>query len=145
MYLGEEEDPNGLSPHEAGAKLDSGKLLPELVLGGFALALLEVIKVGTYGASKYTPNGWKQVANPVQRYLEAAGRHRIARQTGEWSDAESGLPHLAHEIWNLLAVLQKQQEVTNVEPRGYPEPMAVEERNDSSSLFQELRSQITES
>ena len=37
---GPEQDPNGKSPHELGAKLDAGKIRPGLVLGGFARALL---------------------------------------------------------------------------------------------------------
>jgi hypothetical protein len=65
-----ETDPNGLDPHEPGAKLDAGKIRPQLVLGGFSRALEEVVKVGTYGANKYTElsdiqmlqcvTGWKR-------------------------------------------------------------------------------------
>lgn len=90
-------------------KQDQGKPMVELVLGGFAPALMEVAKVGTMGAKKYSPNGWKENDAPVEekisRSLDAAGRHRLYRQMGEEFDPESGLPHIAHEAWNLLAVL----------------------------------------
>ena len=34
-----EQDPNGIKPHEPGAKLDAGKMLPWLCISGFARAL----------------------------------------------------------------------------------------------------------
>src|SRR5690606_1597282 len=56
-----ERDPNGIDPHEPGAKLDAGKVEPELIQRGFARALLAVADVGTYGATKYTRDGWQDV------------------------------------------------------------------------------------
>lgn len=100
-----EFDPNGKNPHESGAKLDAGKIRPGLVLGGFARALKEVVKVGTYGANKYTDNGWMEVPNGIQRYEEAKMRHWLAQQTGEEVDPDTGLYHAAHEAWNALAKL----------------------------------------
>lgn len=47
-----EADPNGKKPNEVGAKLDAGKNRLGLVLGGFARALQEIGRVGTYGANK---------------------------------------------------------------------------------------------
>lgn len=91
--------------HQPGVKDDKAKPLPELVLGGFAQGLAEVVAVGTFGARKYTPGGWKTVPNGEERYLEAAARHRLARQQGEVFDQESGQRHLAHEAWNILAAL----------------------------------------
>jgi hypothetical protein len=98
-----ELDPNNLSPHEPGAKLDLGKPDCALVFDNFNLALLEVAKVGTFGALKYTPNGWRQVTNGHSRYRSAAYRHLLA---GQFRDLDSGLPHLAHTAWNALAALQ---------------------------------------
>ena len=60
-----EADPNGKRPNEAGAKLDAGKNRLGLVLCGFARALQEVGKVGTYGATKYTDNGWVGAAEGI--------------------------------------------------------------------------------
>lgn len=98
-----ELDPNGLNPHTPGAKLDLNKPNCDLVFGGFANALLEVAKVGTFGAKKYTDNGWKSVPNGIPRYRSAIYRHLL---TQEHLDPESGLPHLAHAAWGCLAALE---------------------------------------
>ena len=86
--------------------MDAGKLRPHLVIGGFANALEEVVKVGTDGAIKYSDSGWREVENGEQRYLDALGRHLLAFQKGEDRDPLSGSRHLAHVAWNALAVLE---------------------------------------
>lgn len=98
-----EQDPNGLSPHTPGAKLDANKPNCDLVFGGFSNALLEVAKVGTFGAQKYTDNGWKSVPNGVNRYRSAAYRHLLSNN---FLDNDSNLPHLAHAAWSCLAALE---------------------------------------
>jgi hypothetical protein len=111
-----ETDPNGLGAHEPGSKLDAGKLRPALVLGGFARALTEVAKVGTYGATKYTDNGWMEVPNGVARYDDALLRHWLKEKFGETCDPDTGLLHAAHYAWNALARLDliiRNQEKTN--------------------------------
>ena len=100
-----ETDPNGKSPNTPGAKLDAGKNRLGLVLGGFALALQEVGRVGTYGAIKYTANGWKTVPNGLERYTDAMYRHQLKEAAGEAVDADTGLLHAAHAAWNALARL----------------------------------------
>lgn len=100
-----EADPTGKSQHEPGAKLDAGKLRPGLVLNGFARALKAVTAVGTYGANKYTDNGWMEVPNGVQRYTDAMHRHLLAEATGELKDNDTELLHAAHAAWNALARL----------------------------------------
>lgn len=104
--LKNEKDPRGLSQHEAGAKLDHGKPNLDLVLGEFPRALTEVGQVGTFGANKYTPRGWLQVDNAVERYSSALLRHYLSHRKGEDVDPDSGLSHLAHMAWNALAVLE---------------------------------------
>ena len=101
-----EKDPNGIDPHTPGAKLDDGKQMAWLCLSGFANALGEVAEVTTQGARKYTPNGWVDVANGEQRYMEAFGRHMLALGSGEVHDAQTGCLHKAQMIWNLLASLE---------------------------------------
>ena len=98
-------DPNGKTAHEPGAKLDAGKVRADLVMSGFPLALLAVAEVATYGAHKYTENGWRQVPDGVRRYTAAKDRHRLLGAI-ETRDPESNLLHAAHEAWNALAVLQ---------------------------------------
>ncbi len=111
----QEHDPNGLAQNEPGAKLDAGKIQAALVLGGFAKALEEVSKVGTFGAKKYSPNGWKSVEDGVGRYSDAMMRHWLAHQSGELIDADSGLSHLSQVAWNALAVLQLSMGVERVD------------------------------
>lgn len=101
-----ELDPNGLDQHQSGAKLDAGKPRCGLVLGDFHSALLEVSKVGTYGADKYTESGWKDVPNGISRYEDAMLRHWLEYKDGNFVDEETGLLHLAQMCWNGLAMLQ---------------------------------------
>ena len=100
-----ETDPNGKDQHKPGAKLDTGKVRPALVLGGFARALLEVSKVGSYGAVKYTENGWMEVPNGLARYDDAKLRHWLTEKAGIECDPDTHLLHAAHEAWNALARL----------------------------------------
>lgn len=101
-----DHDPNGLSQHQPGAKLDAGKVRPELIFRGFARALEAVAEVATYGANKYTDDGWECVESGVKRYADARYRHQLRRHQGETVDQESRLRHLAHEAWNVLAELE---------------------------------------
>jgi hypothetical protein len=102
-------DPHGIPQHAPGAKLDAEKPRVGLVMDGFALALLEVAKVGTYGAKKYSDNGWMSVEDGERRYKDAMLRHSL-QASYEERDADSGLLHLAQACWNSLATLQKHLE-----------------------------------
>ena len=82
-----------------GVKHDQGKdqwhLLPLSVLHG-------IVKVMTYGATKYSPDGWKTVEDGEKRYYSAFKRHFYAHHCGEWLDEESGLPHIFHAATDIL-------------------------------------------
>lgn len=101
-----EKDPNGKNQHESGAKLDDGKNRLGLCFAGFAFALRAVGLITTYGAKKYTPNGWKTVPDAEARYMDALLRHLLQHLSGERMDTESGHSHLAHAAWNVLALLE---------------------------------------
>ena len=103
-----EKDPHGKDQHEPGAKLDDGKNRLGLVLGAFSRALEGVGWVGTHGAAKYSPNGWLAVPNAQDRYTDALYRHLLKAQSGEKNDLDSGLPHMAHAAWCVLAILELQ-------------------------------------
>lgn len=90
-------------PENVTPKHDEGKPRAGLVLGDFSRALLEVAKVGTFGAEKYSDHGWLSVEDNRARYLDALWRHLLAK---EERDSESGYSHLAHVAWNALAVLE---------------------------------------
>lgn len=100
-----EHDPYGREANTPGAKLDAGKNRLGLVMHGFALALEQVGKVGTFGATKYTPNGWINVPNGVERYTDAMYRHLMLEAQGELLDPQTELFHAAHTAWNALARL----------------------------------------
>lgn len=99
-----EKDPAGLALNTPGAKADKNKPRVDLIFDGMPLALLEVARVATFGAAKYSDHGWMKVPNGFQRYTAAMDRHRL--QEGEFIDRDSGLAHAAHAAWNALARLE---------------------------------------
>lgn len=101
-----EVDPNGLQQNEAGAKLDSGKTDMALIFDGMPRALMAVGQVATFGAAKYSRDGWKSVEDGERRYRSAGDRHRTFRFIEGQYDFDSKLLHLAHEAWNKLAELE---------------------------------------
>lgn len=107
---------HGIPQHEPGAKLDSGKPDLDLVLGAFSGALQEVGKVGTFGAKKYTNNGWLVVPDGIRRYSSAMLRHYFQESEGNYLDEETSLPHAAAVAWNAMArlqlILNEEQEVS---------------------------------
>lgn len=88
-----------------GIKHDGGKPRFSLLPG---LAIAEVIKVGEFGSKKYGDHNYRK-GMPVTKYINAAFRHVFI----EWLfkgvdlDEESGLHHLAHGAWNVLAALEQ--------------------------------------
>lgn len=90
----------------SGVKLDNGKEDCDLVLGSFSRSLLEVSKVGTFGAIKYCEDGWLDVERGYRRYTSAMLRHYFKGSEIETHDLESGLLHDAHCAWNALARLE---------------------------------------
>lgn len=78
-----------------GRKDDLGKLRYDLVP---LLAEEQMVAVLTFGAKKYSPDGWRTVPNAKARYHAALRRHVAAWARGEKLDSESGLPHLAHAL-----------------------------------------------
>ena len=99
-----EKDPAGISLSTPGAKADANKPRVDLIFDGMPLALMEVARVATFGAAKYSEHGWLKVPNGYQRYTAAMDRHRL--QEGEFIDRDSGLAHAAHCAWNALARLE---------------------------------------
>jgi hypothetical protein len=95
-----------LNPHISGVKLDNSKPDLDLVLSDFSRALIEVGKIGTFGAKKYTEHGWLSVPRGYRRYQSAMLRHHFSKdEEGEY-DIESGLLHDSHRAWNALAALE---------------------------------------
>lgn len=85
-------------------KSDAGKPLAGCLLE-FPRALTLFARVSTFGAARYGRGTWKRVER--QRYLDALMRHVLALGVdGAALDKDSGLPHLAHVIWNAAALLE---------------------------------------
>lgn len=97
-----------------GVKNDLGKARWDLLP---MECLKEVVDIYTQGAieydEKYGEENWKSVNNAKSRYYAALLRHysswRIWYETGgkkgEQIDKKSGKNHLAHVIWNAVALL----------------------------------------
>lgn len=100
----EERDPHGADAHSPGAKLDAGKADSSLLLS-FGRALNAVAEIGTFGAKKYTRDGWESVPEGFIRYTAAMMRH-LLKEKYEEDDPDSGLLHAAHAAWNALARLE---------------------------------------
>ncbi len=69
--------------------------------------LKDVSDVFLYGMNKYSEFNWREGKNQSgykMKLMGAALRHCFAYMTGEKSDPESGKPHLAHAVCNLLMV-----------------------------------------
>jgi hypothetical protein len=80
-----------------------GQKLAEL--GGLdPQSLMEVAKVSGYGSKKYDRYNFLKGYRWSLSY-DALQRHLHAFWGGEWLDPESGLPHLAHAGWHILALL----------------------------------------
>lgn len=92
---------------EKGLKYDEGKLRFDLVP---PIALLALAQVYTFGAEKYEDDSWQQLDDFEKRYMGALHRHLNAHQMGELRDKESGLYHLDHLLWNVVALRWKLQQ-----------------------------------
>ena len=82
-------------PTEA-VRLDEGKSPIHLIPPEIIHALAAVY---AYGARKYAPRNWEKGMDWSRMY-DSAMRHLLAFWGGEDIDAESGLPHVFHALWN---------------------------------------------
>jgi hypothetical protein len=67
-------------------------------------ALEDVARVLDYGAKKYGHGNWQKGTSWME-FAGSAMRHFTSWLGGTDIDAESGLPHLAHAVTNLLFLL----------------------------------------
>lgn len=89
-------------------KRKNGKIKTELLETGFPNAMMALAEVMTWAADYkgYQPNDWKDIPDAKNSLLAAACRHRLKRLKGEDFDDESGLHHLYHEAFNVMAQLE---------------------------------------
>lgn len=69
-------------------------------------ALLLAAQAMAYGAEKYAERGWASVPGGRAKYLGATLRHLAKHAMGERMDEESGLPHLAMALADLMIVAE---------------------------------------
>lgn len=83
--------------------LDDGKTALQYIL--FMKGIDYVAQVGSYGAKKY--GQWNYTGgSEYMRYLGSCVRHLTAYIRGVDLDEESGLPHLAHLVYNCLILME---------------------------------------
>lgn len=87
-----------------GARWNAGKDRWDLVPFD---ALAEVVKVYTVGARKYADDNWLKGMS-WRICIGATFRHFTSWLLGETNDKETGCNHLAHAVWNILALLTYQ-------------------------------------
>lgn len=80
--------------------------------------MLELARVLTYGANKYSAHNWANGAD-WSRYFSAAQRHLWAWQQGEDHDEETGYSHLAHAACCLAFLLSYQHRDLGNDDRFY--------------------------
>lgn len=113
-YTDSDSDSDG----DGGQKHDDGKPMLHLIPPEPLMAVAEVL---TDGAHKYpAAHNWATVPNARERYYNAALRHLLARSMGEPLDEDSGSPHIAHAIANLLFFLHFDLQDFG---EGWPAPM----------------------
>ena len=73
------------------------------------LALMEVAKVYEYGHNKYGDvHNWRK-GMEWQRLINSALRHLEWFNAGQDIDPESGIGHLSHVAFNILALIEMQR------------------------------------
>ena len=98
---------------EQGKKFDAGKLRYDLLPVD---VLEEIVKIYSDGAVKYGEYNWSKGMS-WSRPFAALQRHAWAFWKGEETDPDSGSPHLAHAIVNLMFLLAYQLRNTGTDDR----------------------------
>ena len=88
--------------HDEAMKYDGEKVRLDLLP---ADPIIDVGKVLTYGAKKYSERNWEK-GLAWSRCYGAALRHLLAWHKGETTDPETGLNHLAHAACEILFLLE---------------------------------------
>ena len=88
--------------HDEAMKYDGEKVRLDLLP---ADPIIDIGKVLTYGAKKYSERNWER-GLAWSRCYGAALRHLLAWHKGETNDPETGLNHLAHAACEILFLLE---------------------------------------
>lgn len=85
-----------------GVKHDADKARYDLIP---AYPLDELVKVYTFGATKYADHNWRK-GLAWSRVFAAIMRHLWAFWRGEDNDPETGLPHPVHAAWGCFTLIE---------------------------------------
>lgn len=85
-----------------GVKFDNGKLRYDLIPTG---PLAAVAAVYTVGAAKYADRNW-ELGMDRGRVYAASLRHMNAYWSGQVHDPETGIHHLAHAVFGMMAIME---------------------------------------
>lgn len=106
-------DGKPLPTFDADTKNDGDKApIHQGCLNYFPRALEHIAIISAGGAKKYGWDGWDQVEDGINRYLDAEGRHTIEHNKGEVFDPDHSrycsepVRHLGQKAWNALAALE---------------------------------------
>jgi hypothetical protein len=91
----------GITRDGGGLRYDTGKERLDLIPSEWPWALALVLSVG---ASKYEERNWEK-GMKWSKMVSCALRHFYKFVAGERFDQESGIHHLAHAAWNILALM----------------------------------------
>ena len=106
---------------ESARKYDNGKAEYSLIPPA---ALKEIALVFTHGRTKYGPNNWLlEEGLEWTRVYDAAIRHIQAWASGDDTDSESHLPHLAHAAVNIIFLLEYWKRGAGIDNRYFANQM----------------------
>lgn len=82
-------------------------------------AIYAIASVFGFGAVKYGENNWRRDIHKYHysRHYSSAMRHLLAFHSGEDTDPESGLPHIAHAMTQLIILYMTTQEAPEMDDR----------------------------
>ena len=106
---------------EAANKFDGGEVFGQKLRYDLLPphALAEVVKVYTYGSTKYGDGNYLKGMS-WGRVFGALMRHAWAFWRGEDLDQESGLPHMAHAAWHCFTLIWFTNHMPNKDDRYKP-------------------------
>ena len=114
-----------------GLKYDTGKLRWDLLP---MECIEDVVKILSFGSTKYGDNNWQNVTPFEERYFAALMRHIVSWRNGEKIDPESGLSHLAHAMCNIVFLSwNEKHKVDGSKGQSSDEQLQIEFKEDRKS------------
>ena len=127
---------------ESARKYDKGKAEYSLIPPA---ALKEIALVFTHGRTKYGPNNWLlEQGLEWTRVYDAAIRHIQAWASGDDTDSESHLPHLAHAAVNIIFLLEYWKRGAGIDNRYFANSMIRHPVTNKVEFIQHLRKELLE-